>query len=207
MNLLFYHFKRSLEHFRCFSLVDIKKHFPNFDSKRLVEWQAKGYIQKIRNGYYIWDDFEDEFTNWLAVSHKCYKPSYISLQTALSVYGFIPEGVFSIMAISSAKTYAFQYRAMTFSYRNIQTGLFWGYTIVKAPNGLPFCLATPEKAMLDFLYFNQSAKGPKDFDAMRFNKTMIKEKLKKKRFKECAALFGGKQFQFRCQEFLNWVYA
>lgn len=207
MNLLFYSFRRKLELFPCFSLVDISKHFIDFDSNRLVEWQARGYIKKIRNGFYIWDDFNEEITNWWGVSHKCYSPSYVSLQTALSVYGFIPEGVFSITAISTSKTYSFQSHSLHFKYHHIKSSLFWGYIVMNAPNGLPYCIATPEKAMLDFLYFNEALVAPEDFEAMRFNKYVMKEQLDQKKFKQYAELFRGKRFNFRSLQFLNWLYA
>jgi len=207
MNLLFYQFKLKLEHFPCFSLVDIRKHFPDFDSKRLLDWTKKMYIKKIRNGFYIWDDFNEEITNWWAVSHKCYSPSYISMQSALSAYGFIPEGVFSITAISTSKTYSFKSHSLHFEYHHIKSSLFWGYTLMKANNGLPYCLASPEKAILDFLYFNEALAVPADFEAMRFNKYAMKEQLNKKKFKQYAELYCGKRFNTRSLQFLNWLYA
>jgi hypothetical protein len=46
-------FHDAMNAFPVFSIREIEKHFPGFDSRRLVEWQEKGYIQKLRNRYYF----------------------------------------------------------------------------------------------------------------------------------------------------------
>lgn len=46
-------FHDEMNAFPVFSIREIEKHFPGFDSRRLVEWQDKGYIQKLRNRYYF----------------------------------------------------------------------------------------------------------------------------------------------------------
>ena len=170
-----------------------------------MEWQKKGYIKKVRNGYYIWEDFQDEIMNWWSISHKCYKPSYISLQSALSFYGFIPEGVFSITAISTAKTFSFELSTLKFNYRHVKDQLFWGYEVFKASNGLPYCMATPEKAILDILYLNESMSTFVDFDEMRFNKDEINKKINKNTFKQYILLFGGSRFKLRSLQFIKWL--
>jgi len=207
LNILFNQFRRVLYVFPCFSLNDIYKHFSNFDNKRLVEWQKKGYLKKVRNGFYTWDDFQDEIINWWSISHKCYKPSYISLESALSFYGFIPEGVFSITGISTAKTFSFEHASLKFNYRHLKDQLFWGYEVFKASNGLPYCMATPEKAILDILYLNQSISTFVDFDEMRFNKDEINKKINKNTFKQYILLFGGSRFKLRSLLFIKWLNA
>ena len=49
-------FRQKMKSFPIFSVQEIEKQFPDFDSRRLVEWQAKGYIQKLRNRYYCFKD-------------------------------------------------------------------------------------------------------------------------------------------------------
>ena len=205
LNILFNQFRRAIHVFSCFSLNDIHKHFPYFDNKRLVEWQKKGYIKKVRNGYYIWEDFQDEIINCWSISHKCYKPSYISLQSALSFYSFNPEGVFSITAISTAKTFSFEHADLKFDYRHVKDQLFWGYEVIKSPNGMPYCIATPEKAILDTLYLNESISSYADFDEMRFNKDEINKKINKNTFQQYSLLFGGHRFKLRSLQFIKWL--
>ena len=52
----FLEFRKALTAFPVFSYSDIRKVAPGFDRRRLVEWQAKNYIKKIRNGYYFFQE-------------------------------------------------------------------------------------------------------------------------------------------------------
>ena len=54
--MIYPEFRDEIKAFPNFSAREIEKHFPGFDSRRLVEWQEKGYIQKLRNRYYYFSD-------------------------------------------------------------------------------------------------------------------------------------------------------
>ena len=41
-------FYNALTPYSVFSVKDIQKRFPDFDKRRLVEWQQKGYLVKVR---------------------------------------------------------------------------------------------------------------------------------------------------------------
>ena len=43
-----------------FSITDIELLYPNIDKRRLFEWKKKGYIDKIRNGWYCLPEFFKE---------------------------------------------------------------------------------------------------------------------------------------------------
>ena len=103
----YYYFRETFYPFKLFSLIDIKKVFPKFDSRRLVEWQQKGYIKKVINRWYIFADVpvDDHLRYWVA--NRIYQPSYISMETALSYYGLIPEAVYTTTAVSTLKTSTF----------------------------------------------------------------------------------------------------
>ena len=75
-----------------FSVNDVLKSEPDFDSKQLVYWQKKGYLQKIINRWYC---FSDEILNehdLFFVANRIYYPSYISIERALGYYSLILEG-------------------------------------------------------------------------------------------------------------------
>jgi predicted transcriptional regulator of viral defense system len=100
----FLKFKFVMQQFPVFSVREIEKHFPRFDSRRLVEWQQKDYIQKLRNRYYRFTDYPLNEEGLFYCANTIYKPSYVSLESALSIYGFIPEGVFQITSCTTLKT-------------------------------------------------------------------------------------------------------
>jgi predicted transcriptional regulator of viral defense system len=100
-------FQKRMALYPVFSVREIVKQFPGFDRRRLVEWQGKGYIQKIKNSLYCFADRKTEEPFLYFTANTLYQPSYVSLESALSCYGFIPEGVFQIISCSSRKTQTF----------------------------------------------------------------------------------------------------
>ena len=101
-------FKKALEQFPVFSIQDIQKQFNDFDSRRLVEWQEKGYIIKLRRGYYSFEEVEKGESFRYFSANKMYTPSYISMESALSYYNLIPEGVFTTVSLTTRNTTTFR---------------------------------------------------------------------------------------------------
>jgi len=137
-------FRDEMKVFPNFSIREIEKHFPGFDSRRLVEWQQKGYIQKLRNRYYYFSDQKVEEPFLYYTANQLYHPSYVSLESALSRYGFIPEGVFQITSCTTLKTNSFNTPIGNFSYRHLKPSLFFGYQL-KEWNDHRYAMAEPEK--------------------------------------------------------------
>ena len=113
----FLEFREELSAFTVFSYPDILKVNPSFDRRRLVEWQAKKYILKIRNGYYCFPQKEINESYLMYISNRIYKPSYISMETALSYYNLIPEAVYLFTGISTRKTMLFESALGNYQYR------------------------------------------------------------------------------------------
>jgi len=161
-------FREALHDFAVFSINDIAKLFPAFDARRLVEWQQKGYLQKLINKWYLFKDISlDERLRFRIANCLC-RPSYISLESAFSYYGFIPEGVYVIQSISTRKTVLYETKTGNFQYRNLKPNLFFGYQAERSGD-LPVLIAEPEKALLDFLYLNPRMNSLADIEGMRFN--------------------------------------
>ena len=142
--------KEQLKDFVVFSFVDIRKIEPGFYSPRLHEWQKRGYIKKLRRGYYMFSDTILNDDALFLIANQLYQPSYVSLETALSFYGLIPEGVYTITSTSSKKTSNFATPIARFSYRTIRPDLFFGYQLQKY-RGKNYKIAEIEKAVLDDL--------------------------------------------------------
>jgi predicted transcriptional regulator of viral defense system len=157
-----------MEPFKVFSTKDIRKAFPYFDSKRLVEWQDKGYIKKIINKWYIFATVPQSEELFYRISNCIYHPSYISLESALSYYQFIPEAVYSHEAVSTKRTITYTTPLGTFNYRTVRSELYFGYTILRYDEQ-PVLMAEPEKALLDYLYLNAGLNSLEDLKALRLN--------------------------------------
>jgi len=169
-------FKDEMKEFPLLSIREIQKHFPHFDNRRLVEWQEKGYIRKLRNQFYHFSDQEVDEAFLYFSANEMYHPSYVSLESALSHYGFIPEGVFQITSCTTLKTQIFDTHLGGFSYRHLKPDLFFGYHL-QDWNNHRYAIATPEKTLIDYLYLHTELKGPDDLKSLRWNAIEIIEQI------------------------------
>lgn len=74
-------------------------------------------------------------------------PSYISLESALTFYGILPQFTYSITSITTQKSRKYEIGGKEFEYTKIQTDYFSDY--IKRDG---FLIATPEKALIDLIY-------------------------------------------------------
>jgi predicted transcriptional regulator of viral defense system len=172
-------FHNKMKSFPVFSVIEIEKHFPGFDKRRLVEWQKKGYIQKLRNKYYTFFNREFESQFLFFVANHLYRPSYVSLETALARYGFIPEQVFQVISCSTLKSKRFDTPNGTFVYHRIKPSMYFGYTLA-AWNNKYYTIADPEKTIIDYLYLHHEIHDTTDIEMLRWNPVAINERIDRK---------------------------
>lgn len=180
-------FRKEMKAYPVFSVREIEKHFPDFDSRRLVEWQEKGYIQKLRNRYYVFSDQEVDESFLYYTANELYRPSYVSLESALSRYDFIPEGVFQITSCTTLKTNTFNTPVGRFAYRHLKPSLFFGYHLEQWGDHR-YAIAEPEKTIIDYLYLHHEVKETDDIEALRWNALEINNQIsieKLNRFEIC----------------------
>ncbi|MBD3279954.1 hypothetical protein GF389_00330 [Candidatus Dojkabacteria bacterium] len=171
----FLSFRKNLSKFSIFSTKDIRKIYPDFNTIQLNRWQRKGYIKRLLKGYYIFEDTQISKTLLYEISNTIYRPSYISMEAALQFYGLIPEGVYTITAITTKKTKKFEIlNDFQLSYRSVKPELFWGYKEFKDLEYGPL-IAKPEKALFDFIYLNDQYRTLEDFEGLRINVDEIKK--------------------------------
>ena len=156
------------KNFIVFSFADIKKIDPSFFPARLNEWQKKGYIRKIIRGYYYFSDQEYREQELFYVANKIFKPSYISMETALSWHNLIPEAVYGITSVATRRTRTFKTPLASFFYRTVSPSLFFGYRLELVQNA-HYAIAEKEKAVLDYCYLNSRLRKEEDFAGMRVN--------------------------------------
>ncbi|MEK7257595.1 MAG: hypothetical protein AAB316_22760, partial [Bacteroidota bacterium] len=138
------------------------------------------------------------------IANSIYAPSYISLESALNFYGLIPEGVFAITSVSTRKTQDFQTPVGHFFYRSHAPSLHFGYSLAQTGNRR-FKIATPEKAVLDYLYFHREMNSFDDFEAWRIDADSLKTLLDPEKTKAFLALFGNKSLEKRMGKLLKYI--
>ncbi len=195
-------FQKYLKNYLVFSLNDIRKFYPNFSKIQLTRWQKKALIKKIIKKYYVFSDQELDENALYLIANTIYKPSYISLETALSYYGLIPEGVFVATSVTTRQTYEFQSELINFHYRKVRADLFWGYKLMDYKNW-KINFAEPEKALLDFFYFNAHLTSTTDFEGLRINQEIFTEIIDQEKFKNYLIEFHNKLLTTRVNIFLK----
>jgi len=194
--MIFQEFQKILYNQKVFSTRDIAKEWPGFNYVNLVNWQEKGYLIKLRNTWYAFPGALQSEADLYFAANRLRKPSYISLETALRYYNWIPESVFSITSITTAKPAEWSTPVGHFSYRSIQPGLFFGYQPVKSGNS-GFNIAEPEKTLLDFLYFHPEISETLDFEGLRLNKEEINKRINLNRLDTYLALIDSPTLEKR----------
>jgi len=172
-------------------LSNIRTIFPDFNSRRLYEWQKSGKIKKVSNGYYIFADKKLLENDVNLIANKLYEPSYLSLEYALNYYSLIPEAVFVKTSISPKKTTKRETAVGNFSYRSVKENLFFGYTL-KGEENSRFKIAEPEKALLDFLYLRADIKNLADIESLRINKERYREIINEEKLNTYLKQFDSK---------------
>ncbi len=196
----------SLKDFTVFSLHDILQVDHAFHRRRLNDWQNKGYIKKVIKGFYIFSDLALNENVLFEIANRIYKPSYVSLEMALSHYHLIPESTYGVTSVSTRRTYKFKASFAEFSYKTIRANLFYGYDI-QTYNQKTFKIAQPEKAILDYFYLNPHHKNEKDFESLRMNPGIFFEKVDTKKLVDHLKIFSQKSLGDKVTRFLDYMRA
>ena len=151
----------------------------------LVHRYAKrGVFLKLKNGLYC---LADQPPSELAIANRLYEPSYLSFEFALSYHHLIPEAAYVITSATSRSTRALTAMGKTFEYHRLKKSVFTGYEPVKMGTET-ILMATPEKALLDTLYFV-------DLKKKSLNDRLDLRTLNWKRAESRARLFGRRSLQ------------
>ena len=168
----------------CFSVAQVRAIYPDFHRGNFVQWQRSGYIVQLRQGWYAFSDYIQQPDYARFIAGRICAPSYISLHTALSFYGIIPESVVEITSVTTQKTCRYENAFGQFSYQTIRPRLFWGFEPKTMRDGKQFMMATPEKAIIDLLYLYPQYSTPDEMRELRFDEDWMREELNQERLLE-----------------------
>ena len=119
--------------------------------KRAVNRQD---ILRFRRGVYgLSPRFSQEKIHPFVLAQYLYGPSYISLESALSFYGWIPEAVYTVASASMNRSKSFDTPVGLFSFTRIPQHIFYaGVRSEQVVPGRVFLIASPLKALMDYCY-------------------------------------------------------
>jgi len=161
-----------------FTISDLQNMFaaPHLNTlyRRIRKLESAGVLKRFCKGIYVTEGFNIEI-----LSHRLCPSSYISFENVLSrelIIGPSPEN--QVKAIKRGKSREYFSDGKSIIHRGISKDLFFGF---KATGGINY--ATPEKALLDILYFH--LRGMKfivdiysDINIQRVEKKIIRKYLK-----------------------------
>ena len=187
----------------CFNIYQVRAVCPRFDRGNLGHWVKKGYLVRLRQDWYAFADLLQvpEFSRYIA--QKIYAPSYISLHSALSYYGIIPEAVTRITCVSANRTAHYENAFGEYSYQTIKPELFFGYEPRVLPQGYSYHLALPEKALLDLLYLYPQYDTEKEMLELRLDDYWMQEELNVIRLRDFAERTSIKSLKKRTELLLQ----
>ena len=138
-------------------------------ASQLSRWATSGKLLQLRRGVYaLAEQYHSRPPHPFKVANLLERPSYVSLESALSHHGVIPEAVFATTSVTTARAGEFNTQVGRYAYRHIGMPLFWGY-VAETIGGAEVLVARPEKALLDLVYFRTGADQPSFLEALRLD--------------------------------------
>ena len=116
-----------------------------------------GEILNIRRGLYcLAPRYQKKPISVYSLAQHIYGPSYISLETALSYHGWIPEAVYACTSASYKSAKKFTTPLGIFDYKRVPQKMFYaGVERCVDKDGNIFFMAWPAKALADYMYVQQ----------------------------------------------------
>lgn len=141
---------------------------PNSVRQQLSRWMRMGRLYKLRRGVYtLAPPFQKTKPHPFRVANLLVRSSYVSLQSALAYYGLIPEYTPFTTSITTLRPTSWKTPLGNFSYRHVQSILFYGFKRIEvSPEQFAF-VATPEKALLDLIHLTPRADDASYLDELR----------------------------------------
>ncbi len=147
---------------------------PNSVRSQLSRFVASGRLLRLRRGLYaLAPPFEKSRPHPFLVANRIVHASYVSLQSALSFYGLIPEHVPVVTSVTTLRPWRWENPLGTFGYRHIGTDFFYGSRVVDLGEGQTAMVAIPEKALLDLIHLQPGASSEAYLDELRLENMEI----------------------------------
>ena len=114
---------------------------------------AAGEIIHIRRGLYcLAPKYRRQGISCNVIANLIYGPSYVSMESALSVHGWIPEAVHSVVSVSLGRAKSFETPMGYFDYVQIaQRPLMAAVERIRDGSFASFLVAKPLKAIADYV--------------------------------------------------------
>ncbi|MDR3366718.1 MAG: hypothetical protein LBO71_07110 [Prevotellaceae bacterium] len=193
----FLEFRGKIFDLACFNIYQVYALQADFDRNNLTRWTKKGFLVRLRQGYFAFPEYRSKPGYALYFANRIYRPSYISLHAALSLYGMIPEAVMQITSVTPLKTTSFANDFGEYAYHSIKESLMFGYELKPTADNRAIQLATPEKALLDLLYLYPLYDSRQELEELRLDESYLHNNLNRDLLANYCAKFQSKALAHR----------
>ncbi|MBI1881002.1 MAG: hypothetical protein HYR94_22710 [Chloroflexi bacterium] len=136
--------------------------------RQLSRWTRAGRLYQLRRGLYsLAPPFQKIKPHPFVVANRMMPGSYVSNQSVLAHYGLIPEYVPVVTSVTTARPGRWDTPLGSYEFRHLKTSRLNGYRLVELGGGQQAFLATPEKALLDLIYFQPEGDSPEYLRELR----------------------------------------
>lgn len=195
--MTFLEFRTKMFDLACFNIHQVYAWQSDFDRNNLTRWVKKGYLIRLRQGYFAFSEYKNKPDYSFYFANRIYRPSYISLHTALAFYGIIPEAVVQITSVTSLKTASFSNDFSEYSYKNVKECLLFGYDLKPMSDNRTILFATPEKALLDLLYLYPFYDSEQELKELRLDEDYMHYDLNKDLLRDYCSGFQSRALDHR----------
>lgn len=123
--------------------------------QKISLWIKTGELIRVKKGLYVFGPkiAQRPYSKEL-LANLIYGPSAISLSYALAHYGLIPERIETVTSITNNRKKQLQTPIGLFTYQYLSSSCYQiGIQLVSFGNAQSYLMATPEKALCDYIYF------------------------------------------------------
>ena len=116
----------------------------------------KGDLLRLRSGLYLFgEEYRSRPSHPFEIANHIREPSYVSLESALSYYGLIPEAVYTTTSVTTQLRLEQKTPVGQFSYSHLKSNYF-NFGFYRAQEKMnhqevKFLIATPLKALMDYI--------------------------------------------------------
>lgn len=137
-----------------FTVADLKTNLADYAAvnMKLSRLVREGVLVRLKRGFFcLGADYTDKPIELGVIANALYGPSYLSFDSALSLYGIIPERVYEIQSAVVRRGATFRTPFGRFRYWQVPESVFGiGCRIERTKNGT-YLMANPTKAVCDML--------------------------------------------------------
>ncbi len=165
---------------------------------QISRWVNDGKLIRLHKGFYtLSEPYRKTDYQPFCIANSLKKVSYVSLQSALSWHGVIPEYVPAVTCVTTGRPQTIETPLGRFEFRHISDKYFWGYHQIKLKAEQTAFIASPEKALLDLIYLTPGSDNMEFLEELRlqnfekFDVTVLNqfaEKFKSPKMNRAAAL-------------------